>query len=254
MSLPTSKIKLIRRPLHQIGSPTVLRNKDDIAIFEDWLQTLLNSGKLVTTTSNDSLVLSPHIVVLSGNKKRVVGNYKVLKDITRKFSFLGPKIPNIQLQSAKYLYRSKIDLKLGFNNVLAESESQSLLAFESKGQFFKFTVVPLGISNGPVTFDSWSSTFVQKVHPLIPSDLQYHQDDFVVSDNDQQRCFASTLVVAYFLMAVKSQLNWEKSLLKPSYRANIIGADVSFDYIPLAPKKRQRIQQHFSVFVQKEFA
>lgn len=115
------------------------------------------------------------------------------------------------------IYHTKVDLKLGFNNINVEESCKPLLSFSYGGSFFVYNVMPLGISSGPYTFDAWAKIFCEIVQTFLLSKVHYYQDDFLLNGSDPLRLFHSTLIFVFLLMfCAKALINWEKSVLVPS--------------------------------------
>lgn len=168
-SLPILNIRLSKELHHCSGSSTIIQNAIDRDFFEDWLSNILDSKKVEQVDPSFCKILSPRMVVVSGGKKRVVGNFKGLNKLTIKESFVGPSISVVVPACSKFLYHTKIDLKLGFNNVLVDEKCKSLLSFCYDGAYFRYNVMPLGISSGPFTFDGWAKEFVRVVQQFLNS-------------------------------------------------------------------------------------
>lgn len=175
--LPLLKINLSKELSHCSGSPTVIKNLNDRIFFEEWLSSILSSGKVVQVPPHECKILSPHLVVLSRGKRRVVGNFEGLNRLSVKDSFVGPSILVIVQSCSKFMFHCKVHLKLGFNNVNVHEASKSLLSFAYNDFFFRYEVMPLGISSGPYTFDNWAKEFSSIVQQFIPSKVFYYQDD-----------------------------------------------------------------------------
>lgn len=130
---------------------------------------ILSFSKVIQVSENDCQILSPHLVVVSGGKKRVVGNFKGLNKLSVKDSFKGPSISTIVPSCSKFLFQTKVDLKLGFNNVNVDDSTKPLLCFSYDGHFFRYEVMSLGISSGPFIFDNWAREFCRVVQMFIRS-------------------------------------------------------------------------------------
>lgn len=108
----------VTKELHSCsGFTTTIQNANDRVFFEEWLSSIIDSRKVSQVPQEFCRVLSPHLVVESGGKKRVVGNFRGLNRHTVKESFNGPSISTIVPECSKYMFHTKVDLKLGFNNM-----------------------------------------------------------------------------------------------------------------------------------------
>lgn len=233
-SLPVLKIKLSKELNHCSGSSTTIQNAADRQFFEEWLFAIVESGKVVQVDPPVCKTLSPHIVVVSGGKRRLVGNFKGLNRLTVEDSFVGASISVVVPACAKFMFHTKIDLKLGFNHVLVDPDCRSLLSFSYGGNYFCYNVMPLGISSGPFTFDGWAKEFV-RVQQFLTSKIFYYQDDFLLNDHDPLRLYHSTLIFVFLLMfCAKAIVNWEKSVLVPTVQLNALGSEISYHFYALS--------------------
>lgn len=116
VNLPKLNVNLSSKQLnHCSGSPTLIKNADDRIFFEEWLTNILSSSKAIQVEEKDCIILSPHLVVISGGKRGVVWNFKGLNRLSMKDPFNGPSISTIVPTCSKFMYHCKVDLKLGFN-------------------------------------------------------------------------------------------------------------------------------------------
>jgi hypothetical protein len=79
-------------------------------------------------------------------------DYRGLNDLTVRNSYPLPHMEDLfdRLQAAKYF--SKIDLRTGFYQIPLAEEDRAKTAFRTRYGHFEWTVLPMGLTNAPATF------------------------------------------------------------------------------------------------------
>lgn len=135
----------------------------------------LNSGRVVPSTSPwGTNVL---FVKKKDGSLRFCVDYRGLNDLTVKNSYALPHTEELfdRLQGARYF--SKIDLLSGFFQIPTSPEDRAKTAFRTQFGHFEWTVLPMGLTNAPATFQHlMNSTFFEFLHRCVLVFL----DDIVV--------------------------------------------------------------------------
>ena len=74
---------------------------------------------------------------------------------------------------------TKIDLKLGYHQILTDSTNVWKISFKTKEGLFEWLVIPFGLTNAPATFMRYMDDILQ---PLIDKcDIEYLDDILIFS-------------------------------------------------------------------------
>jgi len=115
---------------------------------------------------------------------RLCVDYRGLNKITRKNCYPIPRIETLvdQLRLAK-IY-SKIDLRVGYNNVRIAEGDEWKTAFRTRYGAFEYLVMPFGLTNAPATFQCLMNDIF---HDLVNVYVVVYLDDILIySDNIEQ--------------------------------------------------------------------
>ena len=146
------------------------------------LQEYLDSGRLVPSESPWGTN------VIFAKKKdgslRFCVDYRGLNDLTVRNSYPLPHMDELfdRLQGAQYF--SKIDLRTGFYQIPLAEEDRAKTAFRTRYGHFEWTVLPMGLTNAPATFQHlMNHTFREFLDRCVLVFL----DDIVVYSQDARR-------------------------------------------------------------------
>ena len=123
--------------------------------------------------------------VLFAKKKdgslRLCVDYRSLNKITRKNCYPLPLIGDLldRLSSAKVF--TKIDLRVGFNNIRIAEGEEWKTAFRTRYGSFEYLVMPMGLSNAPATFQTFMNDIFADVADLFV--IVYLDDILIFSDD-----------------------------------------------------------------------
>jgi hypothetical protein len=95
-------------------------------------------------------------------------DYRGLNDKTIRNSYALPHMEELfdRLQGARYF--SKIDLRTGFYQILLAHEDRAKTAFRTRYGHFEWTVLPMGLTNAPATFQHlMNSTFQSLLYQCV---------------------------------------------------------------------------------------
>ena len=122
------------------------------------LQEYLDSGRI--RTSESPWGANVIFVKKKDGSLRFCVDYRGLNERTVKNKYPLPLMDELfdRLQGAKYF--SKIDLRTGFYQILMAPEDSAKTAFRTRYGLFEWTVLPMGLTNAPATFQHlMNSTF-----------------------------------------------------------------------------------------------
>ena len=124
------------------------------------LQELLLGGCVVACRMKP-LIVSPLMVVCSAKrKKRLVINLKYLNQFVQKEKFHYEDVRTLLQVAKQGDWLVTFDLQSGYHHIDIHPDSQTILGFCWKGKYFKFTVLPFGLSSA-------CFVFTKVMHPLV---------------------------------------------------------------------------------------
>ena len=136
-----------KQPPH---GPIYAMSRVELAALKEYIQEMLGKGFIHSSNSPAS---AP---ALFAKKKdgslRLCVNYRGLNKITRKNRYPLPLIGDLLDRLSKAKVFTKIDLRVGFNNVRIAEGHEWKTAFRTRYGSFEYLVMPMGLSNAPASF------------------------------------------------------------------------------------------------------
>jgi len=177
--------------------------QQNIQEFDKQIKELLDKGLIrssKTPHTSPAFMVRNHVEE-KRRKVRIVINYKMLNDNT---IFDGYYIPNKtvlfnRIQEASWF--SKIDCKSKYWQIKMDEESISLTAFSAPQGHYECIVMPFGLKNAPLIFQSRNNIFKDLNHCcLVYNDdilvfsktIKEHKDDVLVVT---QRCIDHDIIL-----------------------------------------------------------
>ena len=134
---------------------------------------LLKAGLIRKSTSSWS---TPIIMVKQNNKFRMVYDFRKLNNVTKEQVFPIPRIEEMLDSMEGKPYRSSMDFKSGFHQIELTEESKPKTAFVAGGASYEWTVLPFGLKNAPMAFQSYVN---QMLEGLINKTCSIYIDDLL---------------------------------------------------------------------------
>jgi hypothetical protein len=110
---------------------------------------------------------------------RMCIDYRKLNEVTIKDRFPLPNIQDIHHSLRGSLWFSVMDADTGFHQIVVDIRDRHKLAFVTKWGTFTWNVLPMGISNGPATFQKFMESAIGNEGGLHNSAFVY-VDDIIV--------------------------------------------------------------------------
>ena len=149
--------------------------------LKEYLDDMLGKGFI---RPSNSLAGAPIIFVKKKDGSlRLCVDYRGLNRITRKNRYPIPLVGNLidQLRGAKVY--TKIDLRVGYNNVRIAKGHEWLTAFRTRYGSFEYLVMPFGLTNSPATFQYFMNDIF---HDMVDVFLIIYLDDLLIYSQDEE--------------------------------------------------------------------
>ena len=147
---------------------------------KDEIEKLLATKVIYTSCSSWS---APIIVVPKGDGgKCLVIDYRALNKVTRKFTWLMPKVEDIFSKLNGATYFTTLDLCTGYHHIPLDKPSIPKTAFNSPFRKFEYVKVPFVLAQAPAYFQELM-TGILKDFPFV---IAYPDDIIIFSKTPQE--------------------------------------------------------------------
>ena len=163
-------------PVSQKPYPIAMKHYEWV---KDEIEKLLTTKVICTSHSSWS---APITVVPKGDGgKCLVIDYRALNKVTRKFTWLMPKVEDIFSKLNRATYFTALDLHTGYHHIPLEKSSIPKMAFNSPFCKFEYIKVPFRLAQAPAYFQELM-TGILKDFPFAIAYL----DDIIIFSKTQQ--------------------------------------------------------------------
>ena len=230
--LLTHEIKLIdpnQPPIRHKVRPIPFSVREKLRVL---IKSQVEAG--ILRPSNSPWLFPINVVGKPGGDIRLTIDYRTLNDITQKDAHPLPIIDNLLVQLSNSYYKTKIDCFSGFYQVKMNINSIQFTAFGCEFGLFEYTVMPMGLSNSPATF--------QRLMNLIFKDLidrgvmVIFIDDFLIFSKTRDEHLANVKEVVSLLQKYKLKIKLSKCEALAT-EMKFLGHVVSFNNIRPDPEK-----------------
>ncbi|EUC59886.1 Transposon Tf2-1 polyprotein, partial [Rhizoctonia solani AG-3 Rhs1AP] len=114
---------------------------------------------------------------------RLVVDYRKINEITVNDQFPMPIQADLleKIKDAKIF--SKLDLRMGYNNIRIKEGDEWKTAFRTKSGFFEYQVMPFGLKNAPAVFQRFMNDIF---YDLIDVSVIVYLDDILIFSNNRE--------------------------------------------------------------------
>lgn len=150
----------------------------ELLATKEYITELLKKGKI---RPRRSLYGASLFFITQNGSLRGVIDYQALNRITKRNGAPIPRTDEMFDRLGKAKVYSKLDLKAGFHQIRVKNKDIEKRAFRTKYGHYEFLVMPMGLCNAPVTFQSlMNSIFEDDVDVFL---VVYLDDLLVYSDS-----------------------------------------------------------------------
>lgn len=198
-------------------------SKDQLYLVEQEIKSLLQKQVIVKRQPEDIEFVSPIFTVpKKDGKLRLILNLKKLNTAVKYAHFKMDSIHTILKLITKDCWMASIDLKDAYYSVRIYPEHQRFLKFSYKGQLFKFTVFPNGLSSCPRRFTKIMKPILAKIRLLLHI-ISSYLDDLYLQNNTYEGCVHTIIDTLQILEQYGFTIHPDKSVLIPSQSIIMLG-------------------------------
>ena len=163
-----------------------------------------------------------------GSKLRLIIDLRRVNECVQSptFKYEDVNIVLDQIQQSDELI--SVDLKNGFQHVLVNTDYRCLLGFKWNGIYYRFRVLPFGLSCSPYFFCKILRSIANHLRSLQLR-VCFYMDDILLMASAEKMVEHSNLLLLT-LQRLGWQVNWEKSQLQPTQQICYIGYKISTDH------------------------
>ncbi len=217
------------------NAPVYPMSELELRVLKEYIDGLVKKGYI---RPSDSRMASPLFFAKIGNGEiRPVVDYRYINQGTKKDKYPIPLTSQLveRLKGAKWF--SKLDLRVGYNQVRMQEGDEWKTAFNCRYGKFEYLVMPLGLCNAPAVFQRFMNDIL---HDLIDEGIVIYLDDILIYSDTLEGLRTLTIkviecLIKHHLFLKPEKCEWEQTSVK------YLGLIVSSDGLQMDEDKTCRI-------------
>lgn len=207
-------------PLPRFEPEFKLSAEDKLACEKE-LDALALAGR-IELCEHPLWVHAPFFVTQASGKRRLCFDMSNLGSHAVNASFKMEGLKEARLTIDKHSWLTKIDLKDAYHSITVATDSRDLLAFRHRNAFWRWNVLPFGLSTAPRLF---TRILKAGLSPLRMAGVRYVQylDDILIIADTQTESALHTELVATWLIRLGFQIGIKKSNMVPAHNIDFLG-------------------------------
>ena len=181
-------------------------SKDQLLMLHKTLTELLDNGFI--RISNSPATASVIFVKKPGGGLRFCVDYRRLNEISRKDSYLIPRIDETLRTIAAAKYISKVDVISAFHRIRVKDGDEWKTAFNTRFGLYEWLVTPFGLTGTPAMFQRYINWVLRDELEICCS---AYIDDVVIYNNMQKEHRSVVLRIIRKLADAELQLEFDKN-------------------------------------------
>lgn len=204
---------------------STLSNKKRQEYFS-WADEMLKVGRIEPTSPDKTVQFNPVQVVVKESKKlRITHDFREINKHSSKFSYQQEHIDDLHAWLSEQPYFVQFDGKKAFHSITVDPEQRKFLGFVlPDGRKYRFTAMPMGITNGPCLFSEWMYLQLRQMQPHLRKLVRFYQDDVLVAGSDEAEVIRASLEARTILEERGFVVNQDKSSWEPTTPKVVLGA------------------------------
>ena len=184
--------------------------------------------------SQDDFVSNVFLREKSNGKFRMIVDLSELNKCVKKIHFKMDSFTSVLDLLHKDAFLTSVDLKDAYHSVPIFSNHRKFLTFLWEGRFFRFNVLPFGLTSAPRVFTKILKPVLASLREEGISCLAYIDDCLIVSDSFDEAGSHCTRLCD-LLLSLGFSINYEKSSLVPSKAITFLGYQIDTTVMMVSP-------------------
>lgn len=199
---------------------------------ESWLEEMIRLGFIREVEDGIIKCYTKHYAVpKKDGRTRIVGDYKLLNEISVPMNGLKQDPLAIARKVAEKKYKVKLDLNSAFYLIPVEWETQPLLGLSIRGKSYCYTRMPMGTASSPAFFSFFLPSLLQPVLLEHGDSVRIYQNDVFIYNDCKQQTQKILKKIMTLLEAAKARVNKDKSVLFPVEELTVLGYRVGINSV-----------------------
>ena len=217
------KIPFIQIPCQSLEPNQYVFDKDRAFAIQNEIDRLLAREAICQVTHTEGCFISNIFTVPKPD-----GSHRVIIDLSRLNEFIKKETFKMDsLEMARDMMRpnawlASIDLKDAYHSLAMDKEAQRFLVFKWNGLYFKFLVLPFGLTIAPRVFTKVLKPVFCSLREQGFSAVAYLDDSFLI-EKTQEKCKESVDVLTNSFHRLGFVVNQDKSVLNPVQEIRFLG-------------------------------
>ena len=186
--------------------PLYQMSKDQLLVLRKTLTELLDNGFI--RVSNSPAAAPVIFVKKPGRGLRFCVDYHQLNEISRKDSYLIPRIDETLRTIAAAKYISKVDVISAFHRIRVIDGDEWKMTFNTRFGLYEWLITPFGFTGTPVTFQQYINWVL---HDKLDICCSAYIDDVIIYNDIQKEHRSATLMIIRKLADAGLQLDFDES-------------------------------------------
>ena len=230
-------------------------DRSKASVVSEEISNLLAKEAIIEVEYDKSMFISNiFLVPKPDGSSRVIIDLSKLNEFIQKESFKMDSLETAKDLMRKNVWMASLDLKDAYFSLPIAEEFQKFLVFQWDGKFYKYVVLPFGITLAPRVFTKVMKPVLVKMRQLGFHIVAY-LDDFLLLDLDRDNCVKAVSSLQTLFDSLGLLVNVKKSCLIPKQQIVFLGYMLDSVSMVVKPteEKRAKVVAKIQSFLGRKF-